>query len=432
MLNRVKIITLGCSKNLVDSERIMRQLELNGATIIREEDNTEFIDLVAINTCGFIHDAKEESINTIFEEIEKKEQNKTGKIIVFGCLSERYRDELKIEIPEIDHFIGKFALEEFLNILNIPYDNSKKHQRVITTPSHYAYLKISEGCNRKCAFCAIPIITGKHRSVGVEELEKEAIYLAEKGAKELILVAQDLNQFGTDIRPKASLYDLLERLSSIEKIEWIRLQYLYPKGFPAKLPQFIADNPKICNYIDIPFQHASNKMLSLMDRGHTYENNVAIIKKLRKAIPDIAIRTTLITGFPGETSKDFDMLMQFVEESRFDRMGAFVYSHEENTPAALKYKDSVSKKLKEKRLELLMSLQEKISTEKNEAKIGITKKVLIDRQEDDFYIGRTQFDSPEVDNEVMIAKKTTNLEIGSFYNVRITDAHAFDLTGEIY
>jgi len=429
ILKSVKIITLGCSKNLVDSEHIMRQLELNGAQIISEEDNSQFIDLVAINTCGFIHDAKEESIATIFEEIAKKNDGNIGKIIVFGCLSERYRDELKRDIPEVDFFLGKFAFEDILKVLNLTFNPNKIHERVITTPSHYAYLKISEGCNRKCAFCAIPIITGKHKSVSIDELEKEARYLASKGVKELILIAQDLNQFGSDKRPKKSLFELLDRLSAIDSIEWIRLQYLYPKGFPAKLPKYIADNPKICHYIDIPFQHASNKMLALMGRGHTNEDNLAIIKKLRKAIPNIAIRTTMITGFPGETTKDFEALLQFVEEAKFDRLGAFMYSHEENTPAALKYKDTVSKKLKEKRLNQLMELQEKISFEINMAKIGSIQKVLIDRMEGEFYIGRTQYDSPEVDNEVII-NSNKKIEIGTFQNVKITDAQAFDLTGE--
>ena len=429
MIKNVKIITLGCSKNLVDSEHIMRQLELNGATIVSEEDNSPFIDLVAINTCGFIHDAKEESIETIFEEIAKKNDGNIGKIIVFGCLSERYRTELKSEIPEVDFFLGKFAFEEILNVLNLKLDADKTHERVITTPLHYAYLKISEGCNRKCAFCAIPLITGKHKSVSIDQLEKEARYLASKGAKELILIAQDLNQFGIDKRPRASLFELLDRLSAIDTIEWIRLQYLYPKGFPSKLPQYIANNPKICHYIDIPFQHASNKLLALMGRGHTNENNLAIIKKLRKAIPNIAIRTTMIVGFPGETTKDFEELLHFVEEAKFDRLGAFMYSHEENTPAAINYKDTVSKSLKEKRLNQLMELQERISFEINVAKIGSVQKVLIDRIEGDFYIGRTQYDSPEVDNEVII-NNSKKIDIGTFQNIKITDTQAFDLTGE--
>jgi ribosomal protein S12 methylthiotransferase len=432
MQKKAKIVTLGCYKNLVDSERVMRQLELHGVTLIPEDQNADYLDIVAINTCGFIHDAKEESINTIFGYVDLKLQGKIGKLIVFGCLSERYRDELTTEIPEVDHFLGKFSITEIVEALNLKIILPKLYQRVITTPSHYAYLKISEGCNRKCAFCAIPLITGKHKSSTVEELVMEAKFLADKGVKEIIFVAQDLNQFGSDLKPKSSLYNLIEKVSEIPEIEWIRLQYLYPKGFPKKLPKLIANNPKICHYIDIPFQHASNKMLQLMDRGHSYEDNMNIINSLRDSVPDIAIRTTLIAGFPGETPKDFDELMRFVETVRFDRLGAFAYSHEENTPAARKYKDTVSKKLKEKRVDLIMSVQERISTEKNEAKIGTIQRVIVDRLEGNNFIGRTQYDSPEVDNEVIIEfYKKNKPKIGQLVDVLITDAQAFDLFGKV-
>ncbi len=432
MQKKAKIVTLGCYKNLVDSERVMRQLELHGIDLIPVDHSVDYIDIVAINTCGFIHDAKEESINTIFGYVDLKLRGKIGKLIVFGCLSERYREELSSEIPEVDHFLGKFSINEIVEALNLHLVIPKLYQRVVTTPSHYAYLKISEGCNRKCAFCAIPLITGKHTSTDVELLVKEAKFLAGKGVKEIIFVAQDLNQFGSDLRPKSALYDLIEKVSELPEIEWIRLQYLYPKGFPKKLPKIMAKNPKICHYIDIPFQHASNKMLQLMDRGHSYEDNINIINSLRDAVPDIAIRTTLIAGFPGETPKDFDELIKFVETVRFDRLGAFAYSHEENTPAARKYKDSVSGKLKQKRVDMIMSLQEKISTEKNEAKIGTVQKVLIDRQEGDAFIGRTQYDSPEVDNEVIIeTERKRKPIIGQFVDVLITDAQAFDLIGKV-
>lgn len=432
MHKKIKIVTLGCYKNLVDSERLMRQLELNGIELIPEENKSENIDIVAINTCGFIHDAKEESINTILEYINQKRQKKVSQIFVFGCLSERYKNELLQEIPEVDRYFGKFALDDIVKATQHNTLTSKIYQRTITTPKHYAYLKISEGCNRKCAFCAIPLITGKHQSIEIEQLVKETQYIAQHGAKEIILVAQDLNQFGSDLRPKSSLYEVIEKISEISDIEWIRLQYLYPQGFPEKLPKIIANNPKICHYIDIPFQHFHNKVLELMNRKHTCEDNLKIIDMLRNAVPDIAIRTTLIVGYPGETAKRFEELVKFVEQVKFDRLGAFTYSHEENTPAAKTLKDNISQKIKEQRLAHIMSVQEQISYEKNTKKIGTVQKVLIDKQEGDFFIGRTQYDSPEIDNEVLIDAKINNtLKIGEFYNMKITDSQTFDLFATI-
>ncbi|HON17580.1 MAG TPA: 30S ribosomal protein S12 methylthiotransferase RimO [Salinivirgaceae bacterium] len=431
-MKNVKIITLGCYKNLVDSERLMRQFQLQGVRLLPEDEQKEFIDLIAINTCGFIHDAKEESINTILSVVQEKTLGKVGKILVFGCLSERYRKELENEIPEVDAYFGKFDIENILKFVVKPVDYQTLHQRVVTTPAHYSYLKISEGCNRKCAFCAIPKITGKHQSNSIEQLIKEATFLSKQGVKELILVAQDLNQYGSDLRPKENLYTLIEKLSDIEGIEWIRLQYLYPKGFPAKLPLLIARNKKVCHYVDIPFQHASNRILERMNRQHTIEDNWRIINSLRDAVPDITLRTTMIVGFPGETTRDFEVLMKFVEEAQFDRLGAFTYSHEENTPAAKHFSDNISKSNKQKRLDLLMQLQESISLTKNQQKIGTLQKVLIDRKEGDLWVGRTQYDSPEVDNEITVYNpQNAAIKIGDFVQVRISGALPFDLEGEI-
>ncbi len=430
MYKKVKTVTLGCYKNLVDSERLMRQFQVHGFQLIPEDDSSQYVDLVVINTCGFIHDAKMESIDTILAYVEEKQRGNVGKIVVFGCLSERYADELKVEIPEVDFYFGKFSLADIINVTNYSVDDKHLYQRVLTTPSHYAYLKISEGCNRKCAFCAIPKITGKHQSTPIEMLIKEASYLAYKGVKELILVAQDLNPYGLDLSPKANLYELIQRISEINGIEWIRLQYLYPKGFPAKLPEIIANNPKVCHYIDIPFQHASNKILARMNRQHSLQDNWDIVKKLRKIVPDIAIRTTLIVGFPGETYHDFQTLLRFVEMAEIDRLGAFTYSHEENTPAARKFSDSVLDRTKQKRLLELMALQEKISLKKNEAKVGTRQKVIIDKQENGYYVGRTQYDSPEIDNEVTIYNPNNlSFHVGDFIQVEITGALPYDLEG---
>lgn len=428
MKAKAKVVTLGCYKNLVDSERLMRQLQLNDIELIAENQTAEYFDIVAINTCGFIHDAKEESIETILYYVNLKDRGVVGKIVVFGCLSERYKNELIKEIPEVDNFFGKFAIDDIVKSIDKSTISEKLYQRTITTPSHYAYLKISEGCNRKCAFCAIPLITGKHKSVEIEDLVKEARFLAEQGTKELILVAQDLNQYGSDFTRKATLYELIDNLSDIPEIEWIRLQYLYPQGFPKKLPKLMANNPKICHYVDIPFQHVNNVILQKMERHHSYEDNIRIVEMLREAVPDIAIRTTLIVGFPSETDKRFDELMKFIETVRFERLGAFAYSHEENTPAAKKLKDNISEKVKLQRLEQIMSVQEKISTEINQSKIGTIQRVIVDRKENNIFIGRTQYDSPEVDNEVFITNSNyTKIKVGDFINVEIVDAHAFDL-----
>ena len=430
-MKNVQVITLGCYKNLVDSERVMQQLELNGFKLIFENDNSEYRDFVIINTCGFIHDAKTESINTILEQVSLKNHGKRGKLIVFGCLSQRYKDLIKQEIPEVDYFFGKFAFEDILKTLNCEIKERAITQRTITTPAHYSYLKISDGCNRKCAFCAIPLITGRHKSTPIDLLVKEANFLASQGVKEIILIAQDLNQYGNDLDSKSNLYELINRLSDIETIEWIRLQYLYPKGFPKKLPLLFASNPKLCNYIDIPFQHASNKILKRMLRGHTYEDNIRIINELRSTVPDISIRTTLITGFPGETSKDFDLLLKFVEETRFDLLGAFSYTHEDSTTAVKRYNDTVSKKVKNNRLNTLMTLQQEISLQKNLYKIGTIQRVIIDSEDNNSYSGHNQYNSPEVDDKIIIPKsQNINIQTGSFYDVKISDARHYDLIGD--
>ena len=411
MKAKAKVVTLGCYKNLVDSERLIRQLQLNDIELIAENQITEYLDIVAINTCGFIHDAKKESIETILHYVNLKDRGKVGKIVVFGCLSERYKNELIKEIPEVDNFFGKFAIDDIVKSIDKSTVSEKLYQRTITTPKHYAYLKISEGCNRKCAFVLFAY-NGKHKSVEIEDLVK-GTFLAEQGTKELILVAQDLNQYGSDLARKTTLYELINRLSDIAEIEWIRLQYLYPQGFPKKLPKLMANNPKICHYVDIPFQHANNVILQKMERHHSYEDNIKIVEMLREAVPDIAIRTTLIVGFPGETNKRFDELVKFVKTVRFERLGAFTYSHEENTPAAKKLKDNISEKVKLQRLEHIMSIQEKISTEINQSKIGTIQRVIVDRKEDNIFIGRTQYDSPEVDNEVLITNSNdTKIKVG--------------------
>jgi len=426
----INIITLGCSKNLVDSERLLFQLDQLGHKVFH--DSEDFSDCVIINTCGFILDAKTESIETILSYVDAKKKGFIERIIVIGCLSERYRDSLQEEIPELDGIFGVNEPHNILKALEEDFSSENRYDRITTTPSHYAYLKISEGCNRSCAFCAIPGIRGKQVSVPVPDLVKETEKLASAGVKELLLIAQELTSYGSDLSDAYNLPVLLKELVKIEGIEWIRLHYNYPSGFPAdEIAGLMKEYPQLCRYLDIPVQHASEKVLKSMNRGHTREDVEHIISVFRKEIPDISIRTTLITGFPGEGENEFSELLDFVEKTRFDRLGAFTYSHEEGTPAYKKLIDNVPGQIKEQRKEKIMEVQEAISLDKNLSKLGQRLKVIIDRREDSFFIGRTQYDSPEVDNEVLIpVEESPNLETGQFYIVEIFDALEFDLYGK--
>jgi ribosomal protein S12 methylthiotransferase len=425
--NSIAIVTLGCHKNLVDSEVLMRQLQ---AANIQVYHNTENIvsDTVIVNTCGFIADAKEESVNTILDFVRAKNEGRISRLLVMGCLSQRYRDELKTEIPEADHFFGVDELPQLLASIGVDYKKELIGERAITTPAHYAYLKISEGCDRACAFCAIPGIRGKHRSKPIEVLVKEAGFLAANGVKELIVIAQDTTYYGLDIYKKRSLAELLHALTKVEGIQWIRLHYTYPADFPKDVLDVIASSPKLCKYIDIPVQHISDPILRSMHRGHTGDQTRKLISEIRASVPDVAIRTSIITGFPGETDQHFAELEKFVIETKFDRLGVFTYSHEENT-TAFKLDDNVPERIKRHRADRLMEIQEGISLQKNNRKIGSIMQVIIDRSEGDFLIGRSEFDSPEVDNEILIPA-TFNLKAGKFYQVRITGAEPFDLYAE--
>ncbi len=424
---RVNIITLGCSKNLVDSENLSGQLRANNFDVAHEKP--ENADVVIVNTCGFIDKAKEESINTIIEQIERKNQKEIDKLYVTGCLSERYRHELRAEMPEVDDFFGTLELPRILDVLDADYKQELVGERLLATPQHYAYLKISEGCNRTCAFCAIPLMRGKHVSRPIEELVVEATKLAKSGVKELILIAQELTYYGLDIYKKRMLSDLLEKLSEVEGIEWIRLHYAYPTKFPLDILEVIRETPKICNYLDIPLQHISDKMLKSMKRQITRNEMLELIKEIRHQAPGIAIRTSMIVGFPGETEEDFQELLDFLTEVRFERVGVFTYSHEENT-AAFDLEDTLSDDEKEERAQRLIEHQQEISLEKNEEMIGNTYKVLIDRYEAGRYIGRTEYDSVEVDNEVIV-HSDEDLDIGQFYQVKINTAYEYDLVGEV-
>ena len=416
---------MGCSKNLVDSEKLMGQLKYNNLEVTHQ--SKEKSDYVVINTCGFIKDSKEESIETILNFIEAKKAGLIEKVYVMGCLSERYLNELKSEFTDADGIYGVNNLQEIIEEIGADYRKELVGERMLTTPQHFAYLKVSEGCNRTCAFCAIPLIRGKHISLPMEELMIEAEKLSKSGVKELILIAQDLTYYGVDIYGKKMLGELLENLSNIAGIEWIRLHYTYPTQFPDNVLQLMKDKSNICHYMDIPLQHINDRILKSMKRGHTGKTTRDLLKKFREFVPDINIRTTLIVGYPSETEAEFQELLDFVEESQFDRLGAFTYSPEENT-SAHDLEDDVSEDEKMDRLNRLMDLQEQISLNKNEAKIGLTLKVLIDRKEGKQYIGRTEYDSPEVDNEVIIETETV-LNIGDFYQVKITGAEAFDLNG---
>ncbi len=422
-LPRVNVVTLGCSKNLVDSEVLLRQLD--NQYEVRHNDDKDS-DIVIINTCGFIHDAKQESIDTILSAVEAKKSGRCKKVIVTGCLSQRYKKELKDEINEVDGFFGVDELPEILKSLNVDYKKELVGERKLTTPSHLAYLKISEGCDRSCAFCAIPLIRGKHISQPIENLIKEAQLLADKGVKELLLIAQDLTYYGIDLYHKREIASLVEQLAAIDGIKWIRMHYAYPAGFPEELLTVVKNNAKVCKYLDIPLQHINSRILKSMKRGLDEKGTRDLINKIRSSVPGIALRSTFIVGYPGETESEFQQLLDFISEVRFERLGVFQYSPEEDT-YAFNLADDVPDDVKQDRESRLMDLQRKISNELNAEKIGKKIQVLIDRKEGDFFVGRTEFDSPEVDNEVLITSDNLELKIGDFYFVEITDAAEYDL-----
>lgn len=426
---RIDVISLGCSKNLVDSERLLKQLELSGFQAFHNSDNVDG-DIVIINTCGFIGDAKEESINTILTYAEAKNEGRIKELYVMGCLSERYRDDLLAEIPEIDRIYGKF---DWVNIVSdiikrnpaiMPYD------RVITTPSHYTYLKIAEGCNRFCAFCAIPLITGRYKSRPIEEILEEVRILVGKGVKEFNVIAQDLSSYGLDIYKRLALPELIDRIAEIDGVKWIRLHYAYPSEFPYEILDVMARHSNVCNYLDIALQHINDDVLKNMRRHITKEETLALIRTIREKVPGIHIRTTLMVGFPGETEDAFNELKEFVREAKFERMGAFAYCEEDDTYAAKNFSDSIPQEVKESRLEEIMTIQEDVALESNQSKIGKTMTVVIDREEPDYFVGRTEFDSPEVDPEVLI-DKDDRLTVGNFYDVEITDALPFELMARL-
>lgn len=429
MAKSVRIITLGCSKNLVDSEKIAAKINSKIYTVNFADDVIE-TDVLIINTCGFILDAKKESIDTILQAIEFKNKKKIQQIIVTGCLTTRYSEELKKELPEVDNF---YTVHEYLSLVDFLNNNEKykpENIRKISTPPHYAYLKISEGCNRKCSFCAIPVIRGRYSSEPIELILDEAQQLSNKGVKELILVAQDLTYYGFDIYKRPMLANLLKKLSEIDGIEWIRLHYTFPQFFTNELIDEISQNRKICNYIDIPIQHISQRMLDIMRRKPNKKSLVELLYKIRSKINSVHLRTTVLVGHPGETKSDFKELLEFVNEFRFEKLGAFIYSHEEDTYSAKYYKDSISEKIKKERLAQIMDVQQKISEENNQKLIGTIQRVIIDKIEGDFFIGRTQFDSPDIDNEVLIKNKSKQYEVGNFYDMKILDAFEFDLIAE--
>jgi len=428
--NKVNMVTMGCSKNLFDSELIMGQLKANKFEVEHESLSGDS-EIVIINTCGFIGDAKEESINQILHFVEAKKEGLVSKVYVTGCLSQRYKEDLERDIPEVDAYFGTRELPRLLKTLKADYKHELIGERFISTPTHYAYLKIAEGCDRPCSFCAIPLMRGKHVSTPMEQLVKNTADLVAKGTKEIILIAQDLTYYGLDIYKKRALADLITELSKIEDLDWIRLHYAYPSGFPEDVLDVMRDNPKVCSYLDIPLQHASTKMLKAMRRGITKEKTTELVSKIREKVPNVTIRTTLIAGYPGETEEDFQEMYDWVEEMKFDRLGIFTYSHEEDTHA-FNSEDDVPEEVKKQRAETIMELQAGISFDLNQEKIGNTYKVMFDRIEGDYFIGRTEFDSPDVDNEVLVKKdKDTYLRIGDFANVKITGAEHFDLYGEL-
>ena len=424
--NKINVITLGCSKNTYDSEVLMGQLKSNNKNVVHEEEG----NIVVINTCGFIDNAKQQSIDTILENVKKKNEGLIDKVFVTGCLSERYKPDLKKEIPDVDEYFGTTEMPSLLKHLGADYKHELIGERLLTTPKNYAYLKISEGCDRPCSFCAIPLMRGKHKSVSIEDLVSQAKILAEKGIKELILIAQDSTYYGIDLYGTRSLSKLLKELVKVDGIEWIRLHYAFPNGFPVDVLEVINSEPKICNYIDIPLQHISNKILKSMKRGASMEKINDLLQMFRDKVPEIAIRTTLIVGYPGETNEDYELLKEWVKNTKFDRLGCFTYSHEENT-GAYKLIDDVPQKIKNERLNEIMEIQSQISWELNQKKIGKKFKVLIDRKRGNYYVGRTQYDSPDVDNEVLIQAETNFLRVGEFVDVKITEASDFDLYAEV-
>ena len=423
--NKINVITLGCSKNTYDSEVLMGQLKASGKDVAHEQEG----NIVVINTCGFIDNAKEESINTILEYVAKKEQGIVDKVFVTGCLSERYRPDLEKEIPDVDQYFGTTELPLLLKALGADYKHELLGERLTTTPKNYAYLKIAEGCDRPCSFCAIPLMRGTHVSQSIEKLVREAEGLAKNGVKELILIAQDLTYYGLDLYKKRNLAELLENLAKVEGIEWIRLHYAFPTGFPMDVLDLMKREPKICNYIDIPLQHISDNILKSMKRGTTKEKTTKLLQEFRERVPGMAIRTTLIVGYPGETQEDFETLRDWVQEMKFERLGCFTYSHEENTGAYV-LEDDVPQEVKQARAAEIMDLQSQISWDLNQEKIGQTFKCVIDRKEGQHFIGRTEFDSPDVDNEVLVDASKYYLKTGDFVNLKITDATEFDLYAE--
>lgn len=423
--NKINVVTLGCSKNVYDSEVLMGQLRANNKQVAHEEEG----NVVVINTCGFIANAKEESVNTILEYVQRKEAGDVDKVFVTGCLSERYKPDLEKEIPNVDAYFGTTDLPNLLKALGADYKHELIGERLTTTPKNYAYLKIAEGCDRPCSFCAIPLMRGKHRSTPIEDLVKEAEKLAANGVKELILIAQDLTYYGLDLYKKRNLAELLQALAQVEGIEWIRLHYAFPTGFPMDVLEVMRNEPKICNYIDIPLQHISDNILKSMRRGTTQAKTTKLLQDFRAAVPEMAIRTTLIVGYPGETEEDFETLKQWVQDMRFERLGCFTYSHEENTHA-YQLEDDVPEDVKQERANAIMEIQSQISWELNQEKIGKTFRCIIDRKEGNHFIGRTEFDSPDVDNEVLIDATKHYVKIGDFTNIKITDASDYDLFGE--
>ena len=419
------MVTLGCSKNVYDSEVLMGQLKAGGKEVVHEKEG----NIVVINTCGFINNAKEESINTILDYVQQKEAGLVDKVFVMGCLSERYKPDLEKEIPDVDQYFGTSELPALLKVLGADYKHELIGERLTTTPKNYAYLKISEGCDRPCSFCAIPLMRGAHISTPIEDLVTEAEKLAAKGVKELILIAQDITYYGLDLYKKRTLADLLRALVKVEGIEWIRIHYAFPTGFPMDVLEVMKTEPKICNYLDIPLQHISDKILTSMKRGTTQEKTTKLLTKFREAVPEMAIRTTLIVGYPGETEEDFQALKNFVKAMRFDRLGCFTYSHEENT-TAYELADDVPEEVKLQRANEIMELQSQISWELNQEKVGKTFRCLIDRKEGNYFVGRTEYDSPDVDNEVLIDAKKHYVKIGDFTDVKITEAADYDLYGE--
>ena len=419
------MVTLGCSKNVYDSEVLMGQLKAGGKEVVHEKEG----NIVVINTCGFINNAKEESINTILDYVQQKEAGLVDKVFVMGCLSERYKPDLEKEIPDVDQYFGTSELPALLKVLGADYKHELIGERLTTTPKNYAYLKISEGCDRPCSFCAIPLMRGAHISTPIEDLVTEAEKLAAKGVKELILIAQDITYYGLDLYKKRALADLLRALVKVEGIEWIRIHYAFPTGFPMDVLEVMKTEPKICNYLDIPLQHISDKILTSMKRGTTQEKTTKLLTKFREAVPEMAIRTTLIVGYPGETEEDFQALKEFVKAMRFDRLGCFTYSHEENT-TAYELADDVPEEVKLQRANEIMELQSQISWELNQAKVGKVFRCLIDRKEGNYFVGRTEYDSPDVDNEVLIDAKKHYVKIGDFTDVKITEAADYDLYGE--